>query len=135
MTDIVKEKETIKLISAQDLNAEDRKKLLAHRDKEEHEARQQMTAKMVRAAETGVGNIDLAAGGLSYAIFGYGCSCIAKGDYWTAAGAFMVAVLAAIIKHRISEGPVIKWLKQPRQVIIADVKRKAEEVRRSCIGQ
>ena len=77
---------------------------------------------IINNGEKALENSDAAIGSASYILFGIASTCYAKGEYGNALFFFLLSGLVTIAKHRLPEGPVVKWLRRSPTDIIKNIR-------------
>ena len=121
----MEEDKKIKEITADELN-----KQMSH-----IEAAREKDEKMRRLAARTIGNADLGVSAIAYALFVTAGTNFAGGNYVSAILFLLTALLLTIVKARLPEGPISAWIKMPQALIMKDVWKVADEVRRTLRGK
>jgi hypothetical protein len=122
-TKIVQEKETSKTVeSPEELMRFDNNQPVKVTPEER---RKQIESRKVQALVTGterfIENGDFGMGFFSYIVFGVACATF-RGYFFFSIIFLCTSILLMLLKHRLPEGPIIRWIRKPVSQIVQDVK-------------
>jgi len=82
-----------------------------------------------------VKNADIGIGGVSYFMFGLAINALAKGQILDSIIFIVASIFTTLAKHRIPEGPIIQYIRQPTGIILADIREEIEEAKKTFRGE
>ena len=133
---IITEPNGIKEIKAKEIEEVKKQKVSPEAQKktvEIHKSSKRLT--ILRATHGLVKNADIGIGGVSYFMFGLALNALAKGQIIDSIIFIVASIFTTLAKHRIPEGPIIQYIRQPTEIILADIREEIEEVKKTFRGE